>query len=162
MAAQGLYEVDISITATFKASIDSNIPVEKIVFEVLETDNLVDNRNLIRYLKLIRDFGFKTAIDDFGVGYSGLKLLVEYQPTYIKLDRHLIGSIHQDSIKQSIFYGIQKICEGISIDIVAEGVETSQEYHWLRDANVKLFQGYYFARPAFEALPDVAQRAFST
>jgi EAL domain-containing protein (putative c-di-GMP-specific phosphodiesterase class I) len=161
MAAQGLYEIDLSITATFKASFDSEIPVERIIFEVLETEDLMDQRNLIQYLKLIQDFGFKTAIDDFGAGYSGLKLLVEYQPTYIKLDRHLIGRIDQDSVKQSIFYGIQKICQGISINIVAEGVETSQEYHWLKEAGVDFFQGYFFARPAFEALPDVAQKRFS-
>jgi EAL domain-containing protein (putative c-di-GMP-specific phosphodiesterase class I) len=161
MAAQGLYEIDMSITATFKASIDSGIPVEHIILEVLETDNLMDRRNLIQYIRLIQDFGFKTAIDDFGAGYSGLKLLVEYQPTYIKLDRHLIGNIHHDQIKQCVFSGIQHICQNISIEIVAEGVEAAGEYHWLRDAGIHLFQGYYFARPAFEALPDVAAKTLS-
>lgn len=155
-----IYEVDQSITATFKASRQSGIPVENIVFEVLETANLTDHRNLIKYLRLIQDFGFQTAIDDFGVGYSGLKLLVKYQPNYIKLDRDIISNIHQEHVKQSIFQGIQQICKPLSIEIVAEGVETVQEYHWLKEAGVSIFQGYYFARPAFEALPDVANRVF--
>jgi len=155
-----IYEVDRSITATFKASRQSGIPVEKIVFEVLETANLTDHRNLIKYLRVIQDFGFQTAIDDFGAGYSGLKLLVKYQPNYIKLDRDIISNIHIDPIKQNIFSGIQQICKPLRIEIIAEGVETADEYHWLNEAGASIFQGYYFARPAFEALPDVANRVF--
>ena len=161
IAPESIYEVDLNITATFRASIQSGIPVENIVFETLETENLTDQRNLLKYLQIIQDFGFKTAIDDFGAGYSGLKLLADYQPNYIKLDRHLISDIHEDGIKQRIFSGIWQICKGLSIEIVAEGVETAAEYHWLQDAGVNIFQGFYFARPAFEALPDVANKVFS-
>ena len=160
LSVPGIYEVDMNITATFRASIQSGIPVKNIVFEVLETENLTDQRHLLKYLRIIQDFGFKTAIDDFGVGYSGLKLLVEYQPNYIKLDRELISNIDQDFVKQSIFSGIRQICKPLAIDIIAEGVETANEYHWLLKAGVNIFQGYYFARPAFEALPDVANKVF--
>jgi EAL domain-containing protein (putative c-di-GMP-specific phosphodiesterase class I) len=155
-----IFEVDQNITATFKASRLTGIPVERIVFEVLETANLTDHRNLIKYLRIIQDFGFQTAIDDFGVGYSGLKLLVKYQPNFIKLDREIISNIHVDRVKQSIFAGIQQICKPLEIEIVAEGVETSQEFHWLNEAGISIFQGFYFARPAFEALPDVANRVY--
>ena len=160
LSAQSIYQIDLSIMTTFQASIQSGIPVENIIFEVLEMESLTDQRNLLQYLRLIQDFGFATAIDDFGAGYSGLKLLVEYQPNYIKLDRHLIGNIHQDCIKQSVFSGVKHICEHLGIEIVAEGVEKVDEYRWLHEAGVSIFQGYYFARPAFEALPDVANKAF--
>jgi len=161
MTASSMYEVDMSITATFQASLQSGIPVGNIIFEVIEYESLVDNRNLLKYLKIIQDFGFKTAVDDFGAGHSGLTLLVQYQPNIIKLDRQLIAGIHQDFVKQSVFTGIQHICKRLSIDIVAEGVETTGEYHWLQDAGIRFFQGYYFARPAFEALPDVANKLYS-
>jgi EAL domain-containing protein (putative c-di-GMP-specific phosphodiesterase class I) len=161
MAPQSIYEVDLNITTTFRASVQSGIPVENIVFELLESESLTDQRNLLKYLLVLQGFGFKTAIDDFGVGYSGLKLLVQFQPNFIKLDRDIISSIHEDGVKQSVFSGIQHICQRLSIDIVAEGVETADEYHWLRDAGINVFQGYYFARPAFEALPDVADKVFS-
>jgi EAL domain-containing protein (putative c-di-GMP-specific phosphodiesterase class I) len=161
MTASSMYEVDMSITATFRASLQGGIPVENIIFEVIEYESLIDNRNLLKYLKIIQDFGFKTAVDDFGAGHSGLNLLVQYQPNFIKLDRNLIAGIHQDFVKQSVFSGIQHICKNLSIDIVAEGVETSGEYHWLQEAGVHLFQGYFFAKPAFEALPDVANKIFS-
>jgi EAL domain-containing protein (putative c-di-GMP-specific phosphodiesterase class I) len=161
LSVPGIYEVDLNITATFHASIQSGIPVENIIFEVLETESLTDQRNLLKYLQIIQDFGFKTAIDDFGAGYSGLKLLVKYQPNYIKLDRDMISNIHHNFVKQSIFKGIQQICKPLSIEIVAEGIETAEEFHWLKEAGVNMFQGYYFARPAFEALPDVAYKVFS-
>jgi EAL domain-containing protein (putative c-di-GMP-specific phosphodiesterase class I) len=162
LSVPGVYEVDLNITATFHASIQSGIPVENIIFEVLETESLTDHRNLLQYLQIIQDFGFKTAIDDFGVGYSGLKLLVDYQPNYIKLDRFIISNIHQDYVKQSIFSGIRQFCKSLSIEIVAEGVETADEFHWLQEAGVSIYQGFYFARPAFEALPDVANKVFCT
>ncbi|HUI89300.1 MAG TPA: EAL domain-containing protein [Anaerolineales bacterium] len=160
MSAHALYQIDMTITATFNASIESGIPVRNIVFEVLEDKSMTDRENLLQYLRVIRDFGFKTAFDDFGAGYSGLNLLVEYQPNYIKLDRHLIGNIHQNPVMQSIVLGIRKICDQLSIEIVAEGVEQAGEYQWLREMGIRNFQGYYFARPVFEALPDVANRVF--
>jgi EAL domain-containing protein (putative c-di-GMP-specific phosphodiesterase class I) len=161
LSAQSIFEVDLSIQATFQASIQSGIPAESIVFEVIESESLTEQRHLIEYLRLIQDFGFSTAIDDFGAGYSGLKLLVEYQPHFIKLDRHLIGNIQNDLVRQRIFSGIRRICSCLAIQIVAEGVELAGEYHWLQDAGVRFFQGFYFARPAFEALPDVANKLFS-
>jgi EAL domain-containing protein (putative c-di-GMP-specific phosphodiesterase class I) len=161
LSAQGLYQIDSSIITTFHASMESGIPTENIIFEVLETANLTDQHSLLQYLNLINEFGFKTSIDDFGAGYSGLKLLVKYQPTYIKLDRHLIGDIQDNPIKQSVFMGIQQICNQLSVEIVAEGVEQAAEYRWLSQAGVKIFQGYYFARPAFEALPEVSYKAYA-
>jgi EAL domain-containing protein (putative c-di-GMP-specific phosphodiesterase class I) len=161
LSAQSIFQIDLSIMTTFQASIQSGIPVENIIFEVLEMESLTDQRNLLQYLRLIQDFGFTTAIDDFGAGYSGLKLLAEYQPNYIKLDRFLIGNIQQDFVKQSVFFGVKHICDQLAIEIVAEGVESAAEYHWLNEAGISIFQGYYFARPAFEALPDVAYKAFS-
>ncbi len=160
LCAQSIFEIDLSITATFQASVQSGIPAERIIFELLETECLTEQRNLVKYLRTIQEFGFATAIDDFGAGYSGLKLLVEFQPNFIKLDRTLIGNIQWDYVKQRIFSGIQKICDSLSIEIVAEGVENVGEYHWLSEAGISIFQGYYFARPAFEALPDVANKVF--
>ena len=155
LSAKALYQVDMNITATFKASMRNGFSTNNIIFEVTESECLTDQRNLIKNLKLLKEFGFMTAIDDFGMGYSGLKLLLEYQPNFIKLDRNLISNIQRDKVKQSIFYGIQQMCLELSIDIIAEGVETADEFNWLGNAGVEIFQGYYFARPAFEALPNV-------
>jgi EAL domain-containing protein (putative c-di-GMP-specific phosphodiesterase class I) len=161
MFTKGLYQVDMNITATFEASRANGFPVENIIFEITEAENLTDRRNLLKFLRLYQDFGFTTAIDDFGTGYSGLKLLVEYQPNYIKLDRQLIAEIHRSSVKQSIVSGICNMCDRLSIEVIAEGVENCGEYRWLRANGVNIFQGYYFARPKFECLPEVALELFA-
>lgn len=156
LSARGLYQVDLNITATYKASFNIGFPVKNIIFEITESESLTDSKTLLQNLRLLQEFGFMTAIDDFGTGYSGLKLLLEYQPNFIKLDRHLIANIDRDSVKQSVFAGIRRMCENLSIDMVAEGVERSAECEWLCRSGVKYFQGYLFARPAFEALPNVS------
>jgi EAL domain-containing protein (putative c-di-GMP-specific phosphodiesterase class I) len=160
LTARALYQVDLNITATFKASLNSGFPVNNIIFEVIESESLTDRRNLYKNLRLLQEFGFQTAIDDFGMGYSGLKLLLEYQPNYVKVDRYLIANIHREPVKQSVFYGIRKMCDHLSIEMVAEGVEKDEEYKWLLGEGVVFYQGFYFARPAFESLPTVAFQSY--
>lgn len=155
LSAGALYNMDLNITGKFRTLLPNGFLVENIVFEVTESESLTDESILLKNLRLLRDFGFKTAIDDFGVGYSGLKLLMEYQPNFIKLDRYMISDIYENKIKQVIFFGIQEMCEDLSIEIVAEGVENEEEYFWLEKQGINLFQGYYFAKPAFESLPTV-------
>ena len=160
LSAKSLHELDLNITATFKASQWNNFPVENIIFEILESACLTDHRNLLSNLKILQDFGFKTAIDDFGMGYSGIRLLLQYRPNYVKLDRYLISDIQWNEVKQCIFRGIYQMCEELSIDLIAEGVETFEEYSWLRSMGVNYFQGYYFAYPAFETFPEVSPQAY--
>ena len=99
--------------------------------------------------------GFKTAIDDFGAGYSGLNLLAEFQPDIIKLDMALLRNIDRDPVRQAIVRGILGVCQALNIEVIAEGVETVAELTFLRGIGVYLFQGYLLARPAYEQIPDV-------
>ena len=155
-----IYQTGMSIRATLQASLKYKLSTENIIFELIETQKLANNRQLIDLVRMYHEFGFQTAIDDFGSGYSGLNLLVEYQPNFIKFDRHLISNIHKEPVRQTVVQGILAICEKLHIDVMAEGVETVEEFDWLRRNHVDLFQGYYFAFPAFEALPDVATDLF--
>lgn len=157
----GMYQTGMNIRATIQAAVDYGFPAGNIIFEVTESEKLTDQRRLIDIIKMYQRFGFQTAIDDFGTGYSGLKLLVEYHPNYLKLDRNLIADIHQSEVKQVIFQGIRFICERLNIELMAEGIEKPEEFHWLRLAGVNYFQGFYFAAPAFEALPEVARELFA-
>jgi EAL domain-containing protein (putative c-di-GMP-specific phosphodiesterase class I) len=150
-----------NIRATLQASRDQGFPVERLVFEVSEAELVQHYAGIEGVFQSYQDSGFQTAIDDFGTGYSGLRMLAEYQPNYIKLDRNLIADIHENYVKQSIVRGIRGICRRLSIETIAEGVEKAQEYHWLRRAGIHLFQGYYFARPAFEALSEVRPALFN-
>ena len=106
--------------------------------------------------------GFKTAIDDFGAGFSGLNLLAEFQTDFIKLDMALTRHVESDKTRQSIIGAVTNVCRDLGITPIAEGVETYQEWETLKDFGIELFQGFYFARPRFQSLatiaPDVLNR----
>jgi EAL domain-containing protein (putative c-di-GMP-specific phosphodiesterase class I) len=155
-----IHHTGMNIRATLQASLDEGFPVENIIFEVSEAERLEHYTRVVEIFKMYQDFGFQTAIDDFGTGYSGLRMLAEYQPHYIKLDRNIIADIHENHVKQTIVKGMGGICKQLSIEMIAEGVEKVEEYQWLREAGINIFQGYYFARPAFEALSEVQMKLF--
>ncbi len=150
-----VYRPEVCIRTTLDAARQFGFPVERIVFEVTEGEKIDDHAHLNRIIKEYQRLGFRTAIDDFGSGYSGLNLLAEFQPDYIKLDMALTRNIHADPVRQAIVRGIFDVCRTLNIEVIAEGIETAAELKSLRGAGVHLFQGYYFAKPAFEALPVV-------
>ncbi len=154
------YNPERFLGATLRASKVYKFPARKIIFEITEREHILDNEHAVEIVKQYRKHGFRSAIDDFGTGYSGLNLLAEYQPNYIKLDRNIIADIHENPVRQAIVKGIGYVCRELSIEMMAEGVERPEEYQWLREAGVNIFQGYYFARPAFEAFPSVAADLF--
>jgi EAL domain-containing protein (putative c-di-GMP-specific phosphodiesterase class I) len=73
----------------------------------------------------------------------------------------LVRDIHTHGPRQAIVRGILQTCTDLGIDVIAEGVENTQEFAWFKSHGVELFQGYFFARPAFEILPGYAVPAES-
>jgi EAL domain-containing protein (putative c-di-GMP-specific phosphodiesterase class I) len=151
-----VYEPSACIRATLKAAERFDFPLERIIFEITENEELVDKAHLTNIMGEYRRRGFKTAIDDFGAGYSGLNLLAEFQPDIIKIDMAMIRDIHTDRVRQVIVDGILGVCRELGIDIIAEGIEVREEYDWLVDRGVRYIQGYLLAKPGFESLPEVA------
>ncbi|KHL76376.1 diguanylate phosphodiesterase [Pseudomonas putida] len=151
-----VYQAATCIRATLDAARRFNFPTNRIIFEITENEQVVEKQHLKEIMLEYKRQGFKTAIDDFGAGYSGLGLLAEFQPDIIKLDMQLIRNIHNDKARTAITEGILSVCRALEISVIAEGVETRDEYARLRSLGVGLFQGYLFARPHFEALPEVS------
>src|SRR5207248_7625001 len=108
--------------------------------------------DVIRYCQ---QQGLRIAIDDFGVGHSGLNLLADLHPDLIKLDIGLCRGINSSKTRRAIVHGVLAVCEDLSIDVVAEGIETEDEFSTLSDLGVRYFQGFLFARPMLECLPSV-------
>jgi len=150
-----VYQPAACIRATLEAARRFNFPTNQIIFEVTENEYLVDKQHIKQIMLEYRKQGFKTAIDDFGAGYSGLCFLAEFQPDIIKLDMELIRNIHDDRVRQVITDSVLGMCRSLDILVIAEGVESEEEYLQLRRLGVELFQGYLFARPQFEALPSI-------
>ena len=134
---------------------ETGVDPRRLIFEITENERVVDKDHLKRILQEYRRRGFKTAIDDFGAGYSGLNLLAEFQPDIIKLDMELVRHIDTNPVRHAIVQGILGVCKALSIEVIAEGVETLAEYRTLRALGIHYFQGYLFAKPAFEQLPAI-------
>jgi len=144
-----------SILTTLAAADRANLPIKRIVLEVVEGEIIHDHSRFTMLINNYRGLGLKVAIDDFGSGYSGLNLLADFQPDQVKLDMQLIRGIERHGPRQSIVRAIHGICIELGIDVIAEGVETKEEYGWLTSQGLHLFQGYLFAKPAFEHFPPV-------
>ena len=144
-----------SILTTLEAANRANFPIKRIVLEAVEGEIIDNTSHFTQLINKYRGMGLKVAIDDFGAGYSGLNLLAEFQPDKVKLDMKLIRGIERNGPRQAIVRAVNQLCIDLGIDVVAEGVETQPEYAWLARQGIRLFQGYLFAKPAFESLPAV-------
>lgn len=151
-----IYRPETCIRATLEAAKDLNFSTDRLMFEVTEGERVSDHSHLTGIFKEYKRIGFKTAIDDFGAGYSGLNLLAEFQPDFIKLDMALTRNIDKDRVRRAIVHGIMGTCRELNLGVIAEGLETQGECLALQAEGVTLFQGYLFAKPGFEHLPVVS------
>jgi diguanylate cyclase (GGDEF)-like protein len=92
--------------------------------------------------------GTGLALDDFGVGTSGLQRLYEVRPDYVKIDRFFIAGIHRDLRKRAIVRSLVTYAHTLGIQIVAEGIESEAEFYACRDLGCDFAQGYLLGRPA--------------
>jgi len=152
---QELQDSPRSVLSIIEAANVAHLPVERIVLEVTEGGVINDPTQFAKLINQYRSYGLKLAIDDFGKGYSGLNLLADFQPDQIKLDIKLIRNIDRDGPRQAIVRALRQICLDLGIDVIAEGVESVEEYAWLSNEGIRFFQGYLFARPAFEAFATI-------
>jgi len=147
-----VYQPEACIRTTFAAARKYQFPIERIIFEVTEGEQVINRPHLVNIFREYRRFGFSTAIDDFGAGYAGLNLLSEYQPDIIKIDMELVRDIDTSRPKQVIVKGIASICRELNIQVLAEGIETKPERDFLRSLGIDLMQGYLFCKPAFQSI----------
>jgi EAL domain-containing protein (putative c-di-GMP-specific phosphodiesterase class I) len=150
-----LFQIDTCLRTTLRAARHYCFPAEQIVFEVTECERVADIAHVAAIIRECQGQGLRIAIDDFGAGYSGLQLLVDLHPDLIKLDIGLCRDIDRSRFRRAIVHGVMVTCRDLDIDVVAEGVETPGELAALRDLGVRYFQGFLFARPAVEKLPEV-------
>ncbi|VXB06178.1 Diguanylate phosphodiesterase [Burkholderia sp. 8Y] len=156
-----VYRPEACIRSTFDAAEKHGFPIERIIFETVEGENIISRPHLVDIFRAYKRFGFQTAIDDFGAGYSGLTLLADFQPDLIKLDMDLVRGIDTDSVRQRIVCGVLAICRDLGIRVIAEGIETKGERDFFLANDVRLMQGYFFAKPAFNAIPALSEASFA-
>lgn len=155
-----IYKPELCIRTTLAAASAHGFPLDRIIFEVTEGERVEDGPWFAQILREYQRCGFRTAIDDFGAGFAGMKLLADFQPDIIKLDMDLIRNIDTHRPRQAIVRSLVRLCEEMRIQVVAEGIETTAERDFLWDIGIHLMQGYLFAHPAFRAIAQVPPAAF--
>ncbi|WP_197724167.1 EAL domain-containing protein [Mycolicibacterium aurum] len=150
-----VYRPELCIRTTLEAAQTYDFPIDRIIFEVTEGEQIIDLTHLLDILTHYRQRGFIVAIDDFGAGYAGLSLLADFQPDLIKLDMGLVRDIDYDKARRTICNSIVEMSRELGVEVIAEGVERGDELRCLEDIGVHLFQGFYIAKPSFESLATI-------
>lgn len=153
---------DLSASRTLEQLQAAGIDPARVVIEVTEHHRTQDYPRLKAVLTDYRSHGFKVALDDVGSGHSSLRLWTELLPDYIKIDKHFIRDIHQSRLKQGFIRGLLAIAAGSNCKIIAEGIETRDEFACLSAEGVNYMQGYYFARPTADVVPAIAAELLRT
>jgi EAL domain-containing protein (putative c-di-GMP-specific phosphodiesterase class I) len=150
-----IYKPERCIRTTLDAAKKFDFPIEQIMFEFTEVEKIEDCAFIKSIVEYYNGLGFLTAIDDFGSGYAGLSLLADFRTNIVKIDMELIRNVDQDESRQAIIKNCHNLFTDLNITTLAEGIETREEMLWLQDIGIELMQGYLFAKPGFENLPEV-------
>ena len=126
---------------------DSAAPINGLNFEVSEATLTSEEGATQTNLAELHRMGFKVAIDDFGVGFSSLNYLQTNQMDILKLDPAFVRSEDDNQRTFRIVYSIIELAHSLGMTVVAEGVETEEQYQRMLQAGCDQGQGYYFARP---------------
>lgn len=125
-----------------------NISKDKIILEITE-ESAIHNYSLFKQsIAYYRDRGYKIAIDDFGAGHGGLKMLSIIEPDFVKIDRHFISDIDKAMVKFNLVDSIATACHRMGIKVIAEGIERQEELGAVLNMGIELLQGYHLHRPS--------------
>lgn len=118
-----------------------------ITVEITETAFASDDSIVSREIELLSGLGFRLAIDDFGTGHSSLMRLTNLNVSEVKLDRSLCLKIDRDPRSVGMAKLVRDLGLDLNFDVLAEGIETEEQYKILRDIGIPYGQGYLFGRP---------------
>ena len=120
---------------------------KKVVFEVTESIVAEDLNKIIHIMKEIGQLGIRFSMDDFGTGYSSLSYLKRLPIDEIKIDRSFVSELDQEENDQVMVCSILDMAKQFNLKVVAEGVETEEQFEFLRSKQCGIYQGFYFSKP---------------
>ncbi|GGC83905.1 diguanylate phosphodiesterase [Tersicoccus solisilvae] len=151
-----VYSPVACIQLTLRTAERYAFPPERLIFEFTENEQMASPDHLEAIIATYRDIGFAVAVDDFGAGHSGLDLFARFPTDLVKLDRELVRGIDTDRRRQAVARALVGLCADLDTVLIAEGIETLEEGRALRDLGIRYHQGFLYARPGFESLPEIA------
>lgn len=124
-----------------------DLPPKNLELEITESVMMGSMDNVINNMNKLREIGIQIALDDFGTGYSSLNYLTKIPINTLKIDKTFIDDIGLKKERDLLVESIVNIAHGLGLSIVAEGVETEEQYIYLLKHKCERIQGYYFSRP---------------
>ena len=117
------------------------------MLEITESAYTSDSKHIIEVVENLRSLGHKVEMDDFGSGYSSLNMLTSMPIDVLKMDKAFIRNIQPGNKEMKLVELVLDIAKNLEVPVVAEGVETEEEYKMLKAAGCDIIQGYYFSKP---------------
>lgn len=137
-----------SVGITDELADEWGISRERIILEITE-ESAVHNCKLFKEAVVYyKKRGYKIAIDDFGAGYGGLKMLSVIEPDFVKIDRHFISNMDKATVKFNLVDSVASACHRLGIKVIAEGIEQEEELKVVLNMGIDLLQGYYLYKPS--------------
>lgn len=127
--------------------LETGLPAYRLTLEITESLLLVDNDTILDQLHEIRNLGVQLSIDDFGTGYSSLSYLKKFPVNMLKIDHTFIMNLPDSSEDSALVKAILSMADSLSLNVVAEGVETASQEEFLKSADCHYVQGYLYSRP---------------
>jgi diguanylate cyclase (GGDEF)-like protein len=133
---------------------ESGLSPERLELEITETVVMQDAEVTIATLRRLKSMGVRISIDDFGTGYSSLSYLKRFPIDVLKIDRSFLSRVTEDSDNQAIVRTVVALARTLKLEALAEGVETAEQFEFLRELGCDRAQGYLLGRPV--AAGDIA------
>lgn len=143
-----LHPRDLLDNALFDPEAPLTSIAPRVVLELTERANIEEVKDVSARLSVLRFHGFRIAVDDLGAGYAGLTSFATVEPEFVKLDMSLVRNLHTSPVRKRLVASMLDACRDLGSSVVAEGIESKEELHTLRDMGCELFQGYLLARPS--------------
>jgi EAL domain-containing protein (putative c-di-GMP-specific phosphodiesterase class I) len=157
-----IYNPDFCLQHTFRIVEKYKINPADLIFEVVETEKILDIDHLRTVLDRYKKEGMKVALDDVGAGFSTVDMLELLQPDYVKIDRSYISFCDQDTEKQRFLKDTNNRAQALGIKTLAEGIERIEEFELCKSLGYNLAQGYLIGKPEANPSLDEAWLARST
>ena len=130
-----------------KAIKTKKIRPENLEIEITESLLLDDSEEVNQQLMAIHELGISFSVDDFGTGYSALSYLKRCPINTVKIDRSFVQGIPEDKEDMVLIHAIIAMAHGLNLEVIAEGIETLEQWQFLKQENCDFAQGYYFSKP---------------
>ena len=123
----------------------AGLPPEALEIEITESVAMTDAANSVQIMRDLVDAGIRIGLDDFGTGYSSLTYLRRFPAAVLKIDRSFVAGIGVEGNDETIVITVIAMAHNLGLEVVAEGVETAQQYEFLRNYGCDRVQGYYIS-----------------